>query len=102
MAAPALQHHSDVPRQLSKVADLSDEQMKMCDRLIVRVGEAGGTLEVATDDPRKGLWGEVFAGGWNTKCLNMHPGPIPERQRQDVMIPVCVFTENLGPATPSE
>ncbi|KAK1758150.1 hypothetical protein QBC47DRAFT_358031 [Echria macrotheca] len=70
------QHHSGLAVKLTCFEDLTEDQTKRCDDLILKLGRANLTNDVPSAETRKGLWDRVF-NGWDTDDLIVKPHPKP-------------------------
>jgi len=59
---PNSQYHSGLDVKLTSFEDLTDDQKKRCDDLIIKLGRANLTNDIPDDATRKGLWDRVFKG----------------------------------------
>jgi hypothetical protein len=62
---PSSQYHSGLNVRLASFGDLTDDQKKLCDDLIVKLGRVNLSNDISDDATRKGLWDRVFMG-WDT------------------------------------
>ncbi|KAK0703381.1 hypothetical protein B0T26DRAFT_681063 [Lasiosphaeria miniovina] len=78
-------YHAGLNVQLSCFDQLTHDQTRRCDDLIVKLGRLNMTRDVPGDATRKGLWDRVF-WGWNTDMKI--PPPYPKQRDR-----VCEFSQ---------
>jgi len=92
---PNSQYHSGLDVKLTSFEDLTDDQKKRCDDLIIKLGRANLTNDIPDDATRKGLWDRVFTG-WDTDDKITPPSDKPrDRVAEDSQLHIGYLNTDL-------
>lgn len=95
---PPSQHHSGLTRLFDNPTQLSADDKKCCDDLLMQVATVNKSNQRVDDEARERLWNRVFDTSWNTNCTIRVPVNIPERRKEHTSFEVGKFSLNLPPS----
>ncbi|KAK4161147.1 hypothetical protein QBC43DRAFT_292210 [Cladorrhinum sp. PSN259] len=98
---PSSQHHPGVSRVWTKFKDLPAGVIHSYNPLLLDLFKFNAAGEILNNDYRKAFWTRVFDGGWTTNLTVIEPIKIRERRKQEVIIQIGTWSQDLPKPTAS-